>query len=196
MDQSIGALVVVAFGLLDPSWAACTDDGVAMLLILTLVVMVRTKFDVITVETMVQGQNMYLNVRIALFGALAVVCILATGHARDAVAQDSTQDIRVSGYAEFVHSCAACHGLDGAGNGPLAPALKAVPPDLTELSSRNNGTFPFLLVRELIANGGGIRSHGEGEMPIWRERFRSYLSPELTEELIDNLTRHLESIQR
>lgn len=38
--------------------------------------------------------------------------------------------------------CAACHGADARGNGPMARGLDTVPPDLTRIAARNGGVFP------------------------------------------------------
>jgi len=56
----------------------------------------------------------------------------------------------VDGASIFGNYCAACHGLDGRGNGPVSKALKHEVPDLTRLSLRNHGTFPVLYVRSLL----------------------------------------------
>jgi mono/diheme cytochrome c family protein len=43
-----------------------------------------------------------------------------------------------SGEKTFVRYCASCHGVGGTGNGPVAPALKPPPTDLTTISKRNH----------------------------------------------------------
>src|SRR3972149_9167430 len=48
----------------------------------------------------------------------------------------------MNGRTLFMAYCATCHGADARGNGPVAPALKTQPPDLTLISKRNNGKFP------------------------------------------------------
>jgi len=48
----------------------------------------------------------------------------------------------VSGSAAFQESCAACHGADARGGGPLADGLPIPPPDLTGMSGANGGIFP------------------------------------------------------
>jgi mono/diheme cytochrome c family protein len=43
----------------------------------------------------------------------------------------------VAGYTGtqlFKRFCASCHGADGAGNGPVAPSIKVMIPDLAELA--------------------------------------------------------------
>ena len=46
------------------------------------------------------------------------------------------------GKMEFQSSCAACHGADGKGKGPMSVELKSTPSDLTVLAKKNNGVFP------------------------------------------------------
>ncbi len=54
------------------------------------------------------------------------------------------------GEAEFLNSCAACHGVDAKGTGPLAEQLIKRPADLTTLSQRNGGNFPYAHVIAVI----------------------------------------------
>jgi mono/diheme cytochrome c family protein len=42
----------------------------------------------------------------------------------------------VEGRENFTAYCAVCHGVDGRGNGPAAPAMKVPVPDLTTLAAR------------------------------------------------------------
>lgn len=65
--------------------------------------------------------------------------------------------------------CAACHGIDGRGDGPAATALCPRPPDLTRLESN---------VRDLMRQIDGsrtIRAHGTAAMPVWGETFEQSL---------------------
>ena len=52
--------------------------------------------------------------------------------------------------ADFVAYCASCHGVDGMGNGPLADTLKVRPTDLTVISKKNDGHFPYTMLRKTI----------------------------------------------
>jgi len=60
------------------------------------------------------------------------------------------------GKSEFHSSCATCHGIDGQGNGPLSSQLKVPPSDLTVLTKKNNGVFPFEAVYEIIDGAKSI----------------------------------------
>ena len=83
----------------------------------------------------------------------------------------SAQDIDV-GKMEYQSSCAACHGIDAKGNGPVSKELKTRPTDLTVLAKNNNGVFPYDMVYEMIdGRNSTISSHGTREMPIWGYRF-------------------------
>jgi mono/diheme cytochrome c family protein len=83
----------------------------------------------------------------------------------------SAQDIDV-GKTEYQSSCAACHGIDAKGNGPVSKELKTPPTDLTILAKNNNGVFPYDMVYQVIdGRNSTIRSHGTREMPIWGYRF-------------------------
>jgi mono/diheme cytochrome c family protein len=83
----------------------------------------------------------------------------------------SAQDIDV-GKKEYQSSCAACHGIDAKGNGPVSKELKTRPTDLTVLAKNNNGVFPYNMVYEIIDGRNlTISSHGTREMPIWGYRF-------------------------
>ena len=77
-------------------------------------------------------------------------------------AQDSD-----AGKTEFESSCAACHGADGKGTGPLSAELRTKPADLTVLAKKNNGVFPVNSAFETIYGLKSIIAHGTRDMPIW-----------------------------
>ncbi len=75
------------------------------------------------------------------------------------------------GEAEFMNSCAACHGPDGTGGGPMAGFLMGSLPDLTKLSEANDGVFPVTKVFSTIDGTMTSGPHGTREMPIWGRRY-------------------------
>ncbi len=75
------------------------------------------------------------------------------------------------GAAEFTNSCAACHGMDGKGGGPMAGYLTGTLPDLTQLSADNGGLFPVTKVYSIIDGTMGTGAHGTREMPVWGNRY-------------------------
>src|SRR5690348_11097592 len=76
-----------------------------------------------------------------------------------------------SGREMYTQYCAACHGKDGKGAGPAAPALKTAPTDLTGLSTRNGGSFPETKVVHVIDGSDTVAAHGSRDMPVWGEVF-------------------------
>ena len=77
-----------------------------------------------------------------------------------------------SGKLQFRQYCAQCHGMDATGDGPVAPALKKKPANLTLLSKNNGGVFPEQEVRDFIDGTKTAESHGTREMPIWGYAFQ------------------------
>ncbi len=74
------------------------------------------------------------------------------------------EDPEVSGRFAFLEDCAACHGAEARGGGPLAADLIRKPPDLTMLARDNGGTFPRFEVMSII-DGYNRGSHFSAAMP-------------------------------
>jgi mono/diheme cytochrome c family protein len=101
-----------------------------------------------------------------------------------------------SGPEMFRAYCAVCHGIDGKGTGPAAPALKKEPADLTQLSKNNGGRFPAVRVAGVIEGADVVLSHGSRDMPVWGAVFRSMGDDWMVVRLrVTNLATHVESLQ-
>lgn len=70
----------------------------------------------------------------------------------------------VDGRSAYLENCASCHAADGTGNGPAARGLGVMPPDLTQISARNGGSFPRDAVMSTI-DGYQAGGHLSGAMP-------------------------------
>lgn len=66
----------------------------------------------------------------------------------------------VSGRADFRTYCAACHGAEGRGDGPVAADLAVRPADLTGIAARNGGLFPRVRVMSTIDGYTRSDQHG------------------------------------
>ena len=77
----------------------------------------------------------------------------------------SAQDAE-EGRKLFHLHCAACHGAAASGNGPMAPVLLVQPSNLTELSKKQDGTFPTYRVVKRIDGRDPLVSHGS-DMPVY-----------------------------
>ena len=94
--------------------------------------------------------------------------------------------------------CAACHGMEGRGDGPVAPFLKTPLPDLGKLAQRNGGKFPSTRVMSVLRFGTDSHAHGTADMPIWGSLFQTqhHSGGAAASELrIANLTDFISSLQ-
>jgi mono/diheme cytochrome c family protein len=109
---------------------------------------------------------------------------------------------RRDGAAMFSDYCAACHGGDGRGDGPVASALRREPTDLTSLARGAGGVFPRERVIAVITGEREIDAHGSREMPVWSQRFApsdtaaTAIAFIARRRALEILVDHLESIQR
>lgn len=106
-----------------------------------------------------------------------------------------------AGQQYFVRYCSACHGVDGRGDGPAAPALRTPPADLTRLAQRRGSHFPVAEIAAFIDGRTVVPAHGSREMPVWGERFGEMVGGgSLGEEVVRGnllvLIEYLKTIQR
>jgi len=73
----------------------------------------------------------------------------------------------VAGKDLFHQYCAVCHGPDGKGGGPAAPAMKSHPTDLSQISRNNGGKFPDDHIMQVLKGEASVTAHGNQAMPIW-----------------------------
>jgi len=104
----------------------------------------------------------------------------------------------IEGAKIFQYRCAMCHGVDGKGHGPDSVVLKHPTPDLTLISQRRGGRFPYQRVKDIIdGENTGLLLQGDREMPIWGPVFHEVESDQDWGEVrLNAVTRHVESIQQ
>ena len=112
------------------------------------------------------------SILVRAFAVAAIsVSVIPMAHAQksDLAAQNFDR-----GKYEYEAHCAVCHGLSGAGDGSFAQLFKAgiLMPDLTELSKKNNGVFPFMRVYQTIDGTQNVMAHGTQLMPVWGPRYK------------------------
>ena len=83
----------------------------------------------------------------------------------------SAQEAVVRGREYYLRYCAPCHGNDADGRGPVAPALKASPPDLRYLGERYGLPLPTGTIARFIDGRQDVAAHGPRDMPVWGRRF-------------------------
>lgn len=126
---------------------------------------------------------------VALIGCIAV--------AGPAVNEELPPNYMPTGQQMYKQYCAACHGKDGKGHGPLAAVLKMPPADLTTLAKRHDGKFPYEYVANVLQFGPGFPSHGSEDMPTWGPIFRYYdkRNEKVVKERIRTLSEYIASLQ-
>src|SRR5690349_20161941 len=82
------------------------------------------------------------------------------------------EDVTAAGKLEYQKSCEVCHGRDGKGVGAMAKLLTVKPANLTQLSAKHDGIYPFWDVYRTIDGRKEIGAHGSGAMPIWGAVFK------------------------
>lgn len=132
---------------------------------------------------------------VLLSALLLIACVASAGPAIDETQFPLTY--LPSGERMYKQYCAACHGVDAKGNGPLASLLKTPPPDLTTLAKRHAGKFPYDYVSNILEFGPGLSSHGSSDMPTWGPLFRYFdkQNERVVQQRIQNLCNYLASLQ-
>src|SRR5664279_774602 len=143
---------------------------------------------------------------VAILALACSVCVTAQTAPAAAAPQASKPEIKhvpaaytdpSSGKEMYKQYCASCHGVDGKGDGPAAPALRVPTTNLTTLAMKNGGTFPAAHVAAVIQGDAMTAAHGSKDMPVWGPIFRAMggHSQAQVQLRIRNLTTYLESIQ-
>jgi len=130
-------------------------------------------------------------------GCAAVFILSISGAVK---AQDFTY-----GQSLFERNCAVCHGVEGAGDGPVAELFSVKPKNLRSLASDNDGAYPFSEVYQAINRRKEVAGHGTTEMPVWGDLFETEMAgkafhpgidpEELVQARILALVYYLQSVQ-
>jgi mono/diheme cytochrome c family protein len=94
------------------------------------------------------------------------VITLASGCATGAP-EDGATAASAGGKSLFEQHCAACHGTDARGDGPVAASLKIEPPDLTLLGKKYGRPLSAARLAEFIDGRSMVAAHGRADMPVW-----------------------------
>lgn len=134
----------------------------------------------------------------AMFAAI-VVAGAGAQEQPNVAPQNMRERALADGRIEFQMYCRTCHGDSGKGDGKMASILTTKPADLTRISSKNGGQFPFWKIFATIAGDVRTAGHDMFEMPGFWSRFEQqstlpgYASPQLR---LLALTHYVESLQQ
>ena len=136
-----------------------------------------------------------MNIRSGIFLAIAGSALSACS-----ISGLSSGDGVTRGRAVYEKECASCHGSDGQGAGAESLGLGVLPPALSQLSVRNDGSFPHEFVRRFIM--GQLESDVVNKtMPDFSKISLRHVYPsagadgEILEGAFTDLLSYLESIQ-
>jgi mono/diheme cytochrome c family protein len=119
----------------------------------------------------------------AIAGALAFAALTARA---------SDQRAILRGRQLYLRYCAACHGNDADGHGPVAEDLKVSPPDLRYLGERYGMPLPIGTIARFIDGRQDVAAHGPRTMPVWGKRFyEAWSAHEAGEEDFDTQIREI-----
>lgn len=135
-----------------------------------------------------------------MYRALIGMALVVATVARLASAQ-TFEPLDLSGEELFTRYCAACHGTDARGTGPVAATLNKPVPDLTRLAEAAGGEFPAARIREAVDGRAMALSHGTRQMPVWGYEFWVEEGADVTaersaREMIDLIVIYLQTLQR
>lgn len=131
--------------------------------------------------------------------ASAAICVVILSLTFRVWASDQQSIIR--GRQLFIRYCAACHGSDADGRGPVAEDLKTSPPDLRYLGERYGMPLPIATIARFIDGRQDVAAHGPRTMPVWGRRFyKTWTAHEAGEEdlqtQVHEIVRYLNAIQQ
>jgi mono/diheme cytochrome c family protein len=140
---------------------------------------------------------------IIVVAVVAMLSVFALGQAAPAPSTPTVKHVPItrtpstSGKEMFKSYCAVCHGVDGKGAGPAAPAMKTVPTDLTALAKKEGGKYPAAHVAAVIRGQAATPSHGSQDMPVWGPLFSSIDQGHQAQvqQRVTNLVDYLETVQ-
>jgi mono/diheme cytochrome c family protein len=140
---------------------------------------------------------MLMRSAVLLFVMAFLICALGAQNKPPTSTASARATIHEDAKDMYMHYCAACHGANGKGLGPSAEALRTPPSDLTTLSKRHDGRFPYEYVTSVLRFGTRIVAHGSSDMPIWGPIFGSMenYNEAAVRERIRKLCEYLASIQ-
>jgi mono/diheme cytochrome c family protein len=113
-----------------------------------------------------------MNLKLVRAFTVGAIAVGASTIAHAQQTSSASQKVDLGKYYYESH-CAICHGSSGTGLSPdpgWSLLIKDIP-NLTTLSKRNGGVFPFERVYDTIDGRNEVRAHGPKDMPVWGRVF-------------------------
>jgi mono/diheme cytochrome c family protein len=108
-------------------------------------------------------------------------------------------DDLAAGRRLYVEHCAACHGINGDGHGPLEHELARPATDLRMLSKKYGNPLPDDQIARFMDGRADVQAHGPRDMPVWGWEMWRYPAGKgdrrAVSEPVAQIVRYLQSIQ-
>lgn len=133
-----------------------------------------------------------------IVGLALASSLVASGRTSSGLVFAQQQHEVFSGSTLFKTYCATCHGDEGKGDGRFAASMRKRPADLTQLTRRNQGTFPAEKIAKTIDGRELGPEHAKGDMPVWGDAFsrtQENNDPESVRLKIDAIVQFVQKIQ-
>ena len=121
---------------------------------------------------MIMGRELSGNLLAWCALAAGVLVVASAASGAGAEREECRVELIDRGRSLYDVYCVSCHGTALEGDGPIAGHLDTSPSDLTRLSERNGGEFPFTRVYSTIEGFDDIPTHRDREMPRWGFAFQ------------------------
>jgi mono/diheme cytochrome c family protein len=125
--------------------------------------------------------------------------LLSAAFALFAVSPTANADELSDGRQLYIDHCAACHGINGDGHGPLEHELAKPAADLRILSKRYGNPLPYDQIARFMDGRADVKAHGSRDMPVWGEEMWKNPpgkgNPNEVSEPVAKIIRYLQSIQ-
>ncbi len=99
---------------------------------------------------------------------IVTVCVTLTFiHVNAVTSLAQEYEVIEGGRYLYKKYCVTCHGIRGHGDGVKASSLTIRPANLTLLSKKSGGKFPFWETYRVIDGREQRLTHGPRDMPVW-----------------------------
>ena len=123
---------------------------------------------------------------------VVLACAVAFALSACQTVESDAPSASYDGAALYQGHCATCHGMEGAGDGPMAKLLITAVPDLRTVDMSNK-----LELIEVIDGRGMRAAHGTMDMPVWGWAFREVERSETeVQARMNALAEYLQSLQK
>ena len=152
-----------------------------------------TPLAAINISNTVKMMKVFGRNAIRLATIVLLACLLISGP------EVARSDDLAAGRRLYMEHCAACHGVDADGHGPLEHELAKPAADLRVLAKKYGNPLPDDQIARFMDGRADVKAHGPRDMPVWGwEMWRSSEgngNPNEVSEPVSQIVRYVQPIQ-